>query len=336
MMKIDIFCHILPPKYLAGRNKRAESRFASLEYSKLWTVYPGLVNMDTRFRIMDKYRDYVEILTIAGPNVESITEPKDTIELAMIANDEMAELVLKYPDRFVGAVACLPMNDVDAALKEADRAINELKFRGVEIFTDIRGKPVDSPEFWPLYEKMERYNLPVFLHPRREEVRADYPGETESKYHIWSIFGWPYETSAAMTRLIFSGVFEKYPNLKVVTHHAGGFVPMFVKRIQYECDFSEILLGEKRKPYLTKHPLDYYRMFYNDTAIYGLKSGLMCAYDFFGADHLLFATDFPYDTQLGERLLRETIQSVEQMEISDGEKKKIFEDNARKLLRLPI
>jgi predicted TIM-barrel fold metal-dependent hydrolase len=336
MMKIDVFCHILPPKYLAGRNKRAESKFSSLVYSELWARFAGLVDLNIRFRIMDKYRDYVQILTIAGPNVESITEPKDSVELARIANDEMAELVLKYPDRFVGAVACLPMNDVDAALKEADRAINELRFKGVEIFTNIRGKPVDSPEFWPLYEKMQEYNLPVFLHPRRDEGTADYPGETESKYFIWSVFGWPYETSAAMTRLIFGGVFEKYPNLKVVTHHAGGMVPFFVKRIQYEHDDLDFLFRRQQKPYLTKRPLDYYRMFYNDTAIYGLKSGLMCAYDFFGADHLLFATDFPYDTQLGDRVLRETIESVDQMEISEVEKKKIYEGNARKLLRLPI
>lgn len=335
-MIIDIFAHILPPKYLEGRNRLAESRFSSLDYSKLWSANPGLVDLDTRFRIMDKYPNYMQVLTIAGPNVESITTPDNTVELAKIANDEMAELVTKYPDRFVAAVACLPMNDVDAALKEADRAINELRFRGVEIFTDIRGMPIDSPEFWPLYEKMEKVNLPVFLHPHRENVKADYPNETESKYQVFVTFGWPYETTVAMTRLVFSGVFDKYPNLKVITHHAGGMVPFFAKRILNIGDFYETRMGYKYDPPLTKPILDYYRMFYNDTAIYGHSSGLMCANDFFGSDHLLFATDFPYDPQLGERMIRETIQSVEEMQIAGTEKKLIFEDNARKLLRLPI
>ena len=174
---------------------------------------------------MDKFQDLVQVLTIAGPNVESVSNPKEAVDLAMIANDEMAELVLKYPDRFVGAVACLPMNDMDAALKEADRAINDLRFRGVEIFTDINGKPVDLPEFMPLYEKMESYNLPILLHPRRENLKADYAGETSSKYLIYTNFGWPYESSAAMARLAFSGVFDKYPRLKVLTHHAGGMIP---------------------------------------------------------------------------------------------------------------
>jgi len=175
-MMIDVYTHILPPKYLEERNKRAGAGFKS-QYAKYPIANPGLTSLDIRFRIMDKFKDLVHVLTIAGPNVESITSPKDAVELAMIANDEMAELVMKYPDRFVGAVACLPMNDVNAALKEADRTINELKFKGIEIFTDINGKPVDSPEFWPFYEKMEQCNLPVLLHPRRENTRADYAGE---------------------------------------------------------------------------------------------------------------------------------------------------------------
>lgn len=334
-MIIDVFAHVLPPKYLEERNKRAESKFSSWHYSKLWSANPGLTDNDIRFKIMDKFVNYVQVLTIAGPNIESITKAKDTVELAKIANDEMAELVYKYPDRFVAAVACLPMNDVDAALKEADRAINELKFRGVEIFSNINGKPLDSPEFMPLYEKMERYNLPIFLHPRRESTMPDYPGETQSKYNVYTNFGWPYETSVAMARLGLGGVLEKYPGLKIITHHAGGMVPFFAKRIELNQDFHEMRMGLKYE-HLTKKPLDYYRMFYADTAVYGSAPALTCAYAFFGADHMLFATDMPYDNQLGERQVRETIASVKEMPITDVEKKSIFEDNARKIMRLPV
>jgi aminocarboxymuconate-semialdehyde decarboxylase len=248
----------------------------------------------------------------------------------------MAELVLKYPDRFSAAVACLPMNDMDAALKEVDRAINDLKFRGVQIFSPINDKPLDSPEFLPLYEKMSKYNLPILIHPERAVDYPDYRTEKRSRYMIFSNFGWPYETTVAMTRLVFSGVLEKYPNLKIVTHHCGGMIPYLEQRIVGSYDHAEMLRGSRYKQNLTKPPIDYFRMFYNDTAIYGSTPGLMCAYAFCGADHLLFATDFPYDSQFGERYTRQTIESIQNMAIPDGEKSAIFEGNARKLFRLPI
>ncbi len=334
-MIIDVFTHILPPKLLNERKKRAGDSFVS-QYAKYPSANRCLYDLDVRFRVMDKFEGLVQVLTIAGPNLESITSGKDTVELAQMANDEMAELVSRYPDRFVAAVACLPMNDIDAALKEADRAIKELNFRGVEIFTDIEGKPIDLPEWWPIYEKMESYNLPILLHPRRENLKPDYKAENESKYLIYVNLGWPYETSMAMTRLALSGIFEKYPNLKVITHHAGGTVPFLANRIEVISDFFEMRMGYKYDPSVRKRPLDYYRMFYADTATCGQKSSLMCAYDFFGVDRLLFATDLPFDNQLGERLVRETIRAIGEMEISEIERKKIFSENAKNIMRLPV
>jgi predicted TIM-barrel fold metal-dependent hydrolase len=334
-MKIDLAAHILPPQYLKERNRRAGKSFKT-QYAKYPSANPGLTDLDIRFRIMDKFDGLVQVLSIAGPNVESITEPEDTVELARIANDEMAELIQRYPDRFVGAIACLPMNDVEAALKEADRAVDQLRFRAVEIFTDINGQPVDSTEFMPLYEKMQDYNLPVFLHPRKANTVPDYAGETISKHLIYTNFGWPYETSKAMARLAFGGVFDRCPDLKVITHHAGGMIPFFSKRIDLSWDFNEMRMGYRPERPLRKAPIDYYRMFFCDTAIQGNTPALMCAYDFFGAEHMLFATDAPYDSQLGERVYRETISAIEEMPIPDTAKKKIFEDNARKVLRLPV
>ncbi len=202
--------------------------------------------------------------------------------------------------------------------------------------TPINGKAMDSPEFWPIYEKMSQYNLPIWIHPVREVEYSEYKNEKRSKYMIFHIFGWPYETVAAMTRLVMSGVLEKFPNLKFITHHCGGFVPYLEQRIIGAYDHAEMLRGAKYKRGLTKAPIDYFKMFYNDTAIYGSTPGLMCAYAFCGAEHIVFGTDFPYDSQYGERYIRQTIQSVEQMNISDLEKKMIFEDNARKICRLPI
>ena len=333
-MKIDIFAHILPPKYKETLDK--ESGPHSAAFYNTQKVLPTLFDLDLRFRIMDKFEGYMQVLTLSMPPVENFGNPKKAVELSKMANDEMAELVLKYPDRFAAAIACLPMNDIDSALEETDRAIKDLKFRGVQIFTPTNDKPLDLPEFFPLYEKMSQYNLPILLHPQRPQSYAEYPGEEESKYTIHGMLGWPYETSVAMVRLVFGGILENYPNLKIITHHAGGMIPFFENRIVGWIDSHDTLLRRRDAEKLRKPISDYFKMFYADTAIYGHTPGLMCAYDFFGADKLLFGTDMPWDNQFGLKYTRETIASVEQMDINDAEKKMIFEDNARRLLRLPV
>ncbi len=337
-MKIDVFAHILPPKYKEALSQHVEAN-PRPGWSPLTSIIepdPTLFDMEHRFRIMDKYPDVVQVLTISVAPVEAIAEPKEAAELARLANNEMAELVRKYPDRFVAAVASLPMNDMDAALKEADRAINELKFRGVLIWTPVNRKPMDSPEFMRLYEKMAHYNLPIFIHPQRALTLPDYAGEKRSKYRMYALWGWPYETTLAMTRLVISGVLEKYPKVKFLTHHGGGMVPYFEQRVVGFYDHAEMRLNRSHKQGLSKAPIDDFKMFYNDTALYGGTAALMCAYAFFGADHLLFGTDTPYDSQDGERCIRETIRSVAEMDIPALDKKTIFEDNAKELLRLPL
>jgi predicted TIM-barrel fold metal-dependent hydrolase len=332
---IDVFCHFLPPRFLAERNRRAGPGFDT-QYAKYYKANRGLTDLDVRFRVLDAFPDVRQLLTIAGPNIESITQPADTVELARIANDELAAMVAAYPDRVVSAGACLPMNDVDAALREAERALDELGFRAVEIFTDINGRALDAPEFYPLYEMMQARDLPILLHPRRTNTTPDYLGEPTSKFLVYTNFGWPFETSKAMARLAFGGVMERFPRLKIVTHHAGGMIPFFHKRIGLSWDFNERLMGYERDGQtLTRRPLDYYRSFYCDTAIQGNPAALMCAYDFFGADRMLFATDCPYDDELGARVYRETIPAIEAMAISAEEKRKIFEENARRLFKLP-
>jgi aminocarboxymuconate-semialdehyde decarboxylase len=139
-----------------------------------------------------------------------------------------------------------------------------------------------------------------------------------------------------MTRLIFSGILEKYPKIKFMTHHCGGMVPYFEGRIKDAYDMLEMRFKGNPKLGLTKSPLDYYRMFYADTAVNGSIAATRCGYAFFGPEHILFGTDTPFDSQLGFRLVRETVEGIEQMDIPASHKKMIFEDNARKLFRLPI
>jgi predicted TIM-barrel fold metal-dependent hydrolase len=331
-MKIDIYPHIIPTKYMEALNRISGNKYRN---KQIIEAIPTTYDLDIRFRVLDKYGDMVQVLTLGAPPIEAIAEPKQALELARMANDEMAELVTKYPDRFVSAVASLPMNNIDSALKEVDRAINDLKFRGVQIYTSINGRPIDHPEFLPLYEKMATYNLPIWIHPVREITTPDYAGESTSKYQIWGIFGWPYETTAAMTRLIFSGLLERLPNLKLITHHCGAMIPFFEQRLSIAYDMNEMCLKSRAKQRLTKPVIEYYRMFYADTAVYS-KSAITCGYEFFGSEHLLFGTDMPYDNELGFRFVRQTVEAIEQMDIPDAARKKIFEDNARQVLRLPI
>jgi len=331
-IKIDAYSHITPPNYLKFLQKiDPEMSARKLSYT------PPLFDLEYRFRIMDHFEGLVQVLTMAWPAVEELG--KKSVDLARRGNDELAELVLKYPDRFVAAIACLPMNNAEASLKEIDRAVTQLKLRGVLVYSHVNDKPLDSPEFLPIYEKMSQYNLPIYIHPQRSVHYPDYKTEKESKYNIFSVFGWPYDTTVAMTRLVFSGIMEKYPNLKVVTHHCGGMVPYYEERIKQHHDKYEMGMHRRGgyKQGLTRRPIEYYKMFYNDTAIHGNTPALMCAYAFWGADHMIFGADMPLgDRELGAQSYRKTINAIEQMDITDEEKKKIFEDNARELMRLPI
>jgi len=327
-LKIDAYSHIVPPKYSEALFKAAPDL-----YNRQVQPYPTLFDLNERFRVMDKYEPLRQVLTLGRIPVEHIAGPKKAADLALRADEEMAELILKYPSRFCGALATLAMNNMDAALKEARHAIDDLHFNGVYIHTPVDEKPLDNPEFMPLWEMMLEYDLPIVIHPMRKPNHPDYLTEKESKYNIFSMFGWPYDTTTAMTRLVCSGIMEKYPGLKVVTHHCGGMVPFYAERIR---QFLQIRRpGENFS--LKKDAIDYFHMFYADTAIYGNTPALMCGFDFFGADHLLFGIDFPLgDTEKGDRNYRQTINAIEAMPISDVDKKKIYEDNARKLMKLPI
>ena len=325
--KIDIFCHIIPAKYKEALLKKASRPSYYLDNTK---ALPALSDLDIRFKVMDKYEGYRQVLSIGAPPVELIASPKEAVDLARMGNDEMAELLNKYPDRFVAAMAGLPMNDVDASIRETERAFKELKFKGVQIYSSINRKPLDRPEFLGIYEKLSQYDLPLFLHPVRDKDVPDYPDEKLAKYSAYIQFGWPYETTMAMSRLVLSGIMEKYSNLKVIVHHCGAMLPFFARRA---------LLGGSEPGEvmnLTKPPLEYYKKFYGDTVLGGNTPALMCGYAFFGADHMVFGSDYPYPGGVARSdiVLGEVIKSVEGMNIIEKDKVKIFSENTRQLLKL--
>jgi len=334
-MKIDIFNHIFPKIFY---DKMIEVAPNHKDIGKRVREVPVLVDLDARFRVMDQFDDYAQVICMPAPPLELLAGPELSPELAKVANDGMADYVAKYPERFPGFIASMPMNNPDATLEEIDRAIKDLKAVGVQFFSNVKGAPLDLPEFKPLFEKMAGYDLPIWIHPARGANFPDYLTEEKSKYEIWWTFGWPYETSVMMARLVFGGYFDQFPNLKIITHHMGGMVPYFEGRVgpgwdqlgarTSDEDYTMILKNLK-KPHL-----EYFKMFLADTAMFGSLSGTICGLEFFGADHVLFASDSPFDPEKGPGYIRETIKIVDALAISDEDRQKIYEGNARRLLKL--
>jgi len=335
-MKIDVFPHIFPKPF--HEKMLTLSERAGYMQKRVREI-PVMVDLELRFRIMDQFPGYVQVLTLASPPLEAFGDSKTSPELARIANDGMAELVAKYPDRFVAFVASLPMNNMEACLQEADRTVKSLGARGVQIFSNVNGRPLDEPEFRPLFEKMAQHDLPIWLHPSRPSTFPDYQVEKKSHYELWWVFGWPYETSIAMSRLVFAGVFDAFPNLKIITHHMGAMIPYFEGRVGPGLDQLGARTPDADKDLITHHlkrrPLDYFRMFYGDTALFGAVAPLECGLAFFGVDHVLFASDMPFDPEKGPMYIRETIRAIEAMSIAPADRAKIYEGNARRLLKLP-
>jgi len=330
-MKIDIFSHIAPRKFL-------DVLFTKTKIFE--NPPPTLTDIEHRFRFMDRFEGLVQILSLPPfdfASLDNIVSVEDNIDLCKMINDYMAELLIKYPDRFVGACASLPMTGMDAALKELDRCINDLGFCGIHIYTDVKGKPLDSPEFGPLFEKMNYYNLPILLHPTWNRTNPEYPGEKGAKYLSVVTITFPYQTMLTLNRLVFSGVMEDNPDLKLITHHCGGMLPFIFGRVAFTYASAQVLnRGAISQRYLCHHPMEYFRRFYADTVTAGSIAALKCGYDFFGADRLLFGTDAPMDSQAGIRQTEVSIRAIEQLDISEEEKQKIFALNAINLFRLPL
>ncbi len=338
-LKLDIFPHIFPPAYFERMKQIAQGNPALAAQIKRWLHIPVLWDLDRRRRMMKRFPGYRQVLTLSMPPIEFLGGPDESPALARLANDGMAEIVARHPDEFPAFVASLPMNNVPAALEEMDRAIGKLGARGVQIFTNVNGRPLDEPEFYPVFERMvKKYDLPIWVHPARTAKFADYPTETKSKYEIWWAFGWPYETSAFMARIVFSGMLDKLPKLRIITHHLGAMAPFFDKRIGYGWDqLGSRTADEDYESLLermAKRPVDYFRMFYGDTAVNGSASAIRCGLEFFGPTHVLFGTDCPFDPQGGPLFIRESIRAIDSLKLKQSDRDGIYFGNALRVLRM--
>jgi uncharacterized protein len=335
MRHIDAFCHFFPKQIF---ELMSQTRGGTTDVGKRMQGVRTIYDLDARFRMMDEFEEYTQILSLGLPPLEGMAESGRTSELACVANDGLAELCQKYPDRFSGFVGALPMDMPDAAAKEAERILINGNANGLQLHTNVNGACLDDPRFLPIFEIAEKSRKPILLHPARKPDFPDFAAEKTSRYEIWTIFGWPYETSATMARLVFSGVMTRFPKLKILTHHMGAMIPFFDARIETGWatlgsrtsgeDYSHVL------PNLGKPLLDCFRDFYGDTALCGGRGGVICGIDFFGVDHVLYASDAPFGPEGGAGYIRSTMQVIASLDTSTSNKEKICYRNANSFFEL--
>lgn len=307
MLKIDVFSHILTSKYVENLAKTAPQILKTNEYGRT-----SMVDMDIRRDLMRRFPEVLQIITMGNIPLENYVDAKAATELAKIGNEELSDIVVKNPSLFYGAAGVLPMDDVGAAVDMIDYCIKDLLLLGVQVFSTVRGMPISDEKYWPIFEKMSSYDRPIWIHPCDNALsKVDF-----------GMFSWPYETSICMLNLVKSGVFDKFPNLKFIVHHAGAMVPFFRERVR------SIMPGRS---------YEQFKNFYVDTALYGNTAGLMVAYEYYGADHILFGTDSPMGAPHGSHGTTEnTVYAIEQMAISESEKLAIFRENAIKMFKINL
>jgi aminocarboxymuconate-semialdehyde decarboxylase len=332
-MRIDAWTHVLSATYLR-QIEEAGSAAPGAAYFLL--ANRALYDLDRRFEVMDRFSDYRQIVTpVPGPHAHVQRDGgRALVDLVRRNNEDMAETVRQHPDRFAGFVAATALSDPDAATEEAVRAVRELGALGVQLEEDANNFPIHESRYNPLFAAMEDLDAGVWLHPFRTPATPGIPQES-APFVLWQAFTWVFDTTITISRLIFAAIYDRHPRLKLIAHHGGGMIPHFSGRIEMIPSFTGLdprlneALGQLQKPLI-----EYFKMLYVDTAMFGSPHGLTCVVDFFGADHVLFGTDTPFDTRGGATFIPATISDVEHAVPDGGARDRIFQGNARRLLRV--
>jgi predicted TIM-barrel fold metal-dependent hydrolase len=330
-MRIDAYTHFFPAKYFQNL---VDSKVPDI--GKRVREVPAIHDLETRRKVIASFPDYRQVICVALPPISSYTPPEKAEGVARLANDGLKELCDKYPDSFAGFVAEVPLTAPDAGAAESERAIKELGACGVQIVTNIGGKPLDLPEFEPFFAKMNELKMPIWVHPTRTAAFADYATEKKSLYEIWWTLGWSYETAAFMSRMVFSKTLDKYPDLKIVVHHFGGIVPMLEGRIGPGWDQLGARTSDEDYPallkQLKKRPINYFKEnFYADTAVFGGEGATVAGKMFYPLDKILFASDCPFDPEKGPGYIRETIKLVDKMDWTKEQRDQVYYKNLERI-----
>ncbi len=328
-MKIDVHNHFYPERFLKQLEKDGGSAGVTVEKdewdrailvqngTRVVTITPPMSDINLRLKDMDEAGFDKQILTLSIPSVDIFpVEIGET--LARVVNDEIAEISSDHPDRFTG-FATLPFLDPDRTIKELERCIDTLGFRGACIGSNINGMNLDDPRLFPFYERMNAYEMPIHIHPRTPSDK-----ETYKDYRLGPMIGFEVDLCIAVVRIVMGGVLDKFPNLKFVVSHLGGAIPYLAERIQncYEA-YPECQVN------ISGPAKDYLKRFYYDTVSF-FEPALMCAYNFVGAERMILGSDYPH--VIGD--IREAITSIEALKIPQEDKEKIYSGNILELMQV--
>ncbi|MFC1872716.1 amidohydrolase family protein [Chloroflexota bacterium] len=291
---------------------------------------PNLVDVKLRVEQLDRNNIDQQVVT-PRRTFDSNLLPGDVpaqLEYAKVLNESMGRLGEDSGGRLI-ATGNTPLAEYEKyGRKETERAVNSLGIKAIVISSNFRGKPIDLPEYEPFWAHMAEIGLPVYIHP---DNPASTDGRTyEGDYDLAHCFGWPFDSELMLARLVFSGLMEKYPTLKIVSHHLGGGIPFFWGRVEETYEDQKRKLGRE----LPKPLYDYFKLFYYDTAIGGNVAAIRCACEVFGTDQVIFATDAPFGPKAGEHRMAEYPKAIEALGLPEAEKQNIFANNISRVLNL--
>lgn len=278
-----------------------------------------------RIEHMDRLGIDIQVLSVPPPGADRF-ESEGAVSLARKANDAIASFCRKYPRRFVG-LCTLPTSSIQASLDELERSVNELGLRGFGCFSNLNGRPLDSDDLFPIYERVAKFKIPIYIHPTAPLATQ----ATGLDIMPVLIYGWAFDSTVAMTRLVYGRVLERFPEINFVVADVGGVLAFFAQRA------TNIYTGrteEIRKRYgIKENPLDSFKRFYVDTADHP-SSTLKCVLDFFAIDRLVLGTNYPYGPEEGCLLVKNSLKAIEGLGLKKEEKEKILGTNAARLLKV--
>ena len=283
--------------------------------SRFFGITPPMTDPARRIDDMDRVGIDVEVLSLSTPNVY-FAPPERQAEVARLVNDAYADLAARHPKRFKG-FASIPMDDPDAALRELERALDELRMNGVIVLSNINGRALSDPRYRPFFVECDRRRVCVFIHPM---IPAS--AEPFAEYVLGPIIGFPFDTTLAVARLCYAGVFRELPNIRWILGHLGGAVPYLMERMDNGWrDFAECRVN------IDELPSVYLKRLYYDTVSFSAPS-LRLTRELVGADHLVMGSDYPH--LLGS--IDRAVSSIESLDIPSAEKDQIFNGTARAIL----
>lgn len=334
MQKIDFEAHFYTPEYLdAMYHNKGYPRFADDEKARgrrLWYnsevgqpfadfLLSALMNLgEERLKRMDTCGIDVQVLSLSAPGLEQLDTARGAA-LAKKSNNALSEVIKRYPDRFMGYAALAPGNPEEAA-DELERCVQELGFKGWNTHSNYGDTYLDDKKYLPILERAEKLNVPIYLHPTVPAI----PQVRSYGFALaGAAFGFGIETALCLMRLIFSGVFDRYPNLKIILGHLGEVLPFILKRV----DWAYVRpFDPAARPTLSKKPSEYLKnnVFVTTSGNY-FQPAFMCTYEALGIDRILLGTDYPYEDP------EECIQFLEGLPLSQEDKDKIYRINAGQL-----